>query len=322
MNFIMKYGIAYVMDLIFGDPHWFPHPVRIIGVFINFLEKILYKASNKKVSGAFLTIIVVGVTFIVSYYISAISYILEIFFLYTTLATKSLADEGFRVCKILTEGDLEKAKKELSYLVSRDTGNMDIGQITRSVLETISENSVDGVIAPMFFAFLGSFIHIDGVSLALPFAMGYKAINTLDSMVGYKNDKYMDFGMVSAKTDDVANFIPARIAGGFIIPLAAMILRLDYKGAWKIFSRDRLNHSSPNSGNSEAAFAGALGVQFGGKTSYFGKIYEKPTIGDKKKSFDLRDIMKAIKLLYVSSWVGIVLFTVITYLLDLLLKKM
>ena len=154
------------------------------------------------------------------------------------------------------------------------------------------------------------------------FAMGYKAINTLDSMVGYKNDKYMDFGMVSAKTDDVANFIPARIAGGFIIPLAAMVLRLDYKGAWKIFSRDRLNHSSPNSGNSEAAFAGALGVQFGGKTSYFGKIHEKPTIGDKKKSFDLRDIMKAIKLLYVSSWVGIVFFTMITYLMDLLLKKM
>ncbi|WP_289103706.1 cobalamin biosynthesis protein, partial [uncultured Fusobacterium sp.] len=114
MNFIMKYGIAYVMDLIFGDPHWFPHPVRIIGKLISFLEKVLYKASNKKISGAFLTVIVVGVTFVISYYISSISYILEIFFLYTTLATKSLADEGFRVCKILTEGDLEKAKKELS----------------------------------------------------------------------------------------------------------------------------------------------------------------------------------------------------------------
>ena len=169
----------------------------------------------------------------------------------------------------------------------------------------------------MFFAFLGSFFHIGEVSFALPFAMGYKAINTLDSMVGYKNDKYIDFGMVSAKIDDAANFIPARIAGGFIIPLAAMILRLDYKNAWKIFFRDRLNHSSPNSGNSEAAFAGALGVQFGGKTSYFGKIHEKPTIGDKKKHFDLRDIMKAIKLLYVSSWIGIVLFTSITYLIVL-----
>lgn len=320
MNFLIRYGIAYVMDLIFGDPHWFPHPVRFIGKLISMLEKVLYNIGNRKFTGGILMVVVVGITGVLSYFLASISQFVEIFFLYTTLATKSLADEGFRVCKVLTDGDLEKAKKELSYLVSRDTGNMDVRQITRSVLETISENSVDGVIAPMFFAFVGSFFHIGGVSLALPFAMGYKAINTLDSMVGYKNDKYIDFGMVSAKTDDVANFIPARIAGGLIIPVAAMLLKMNYKGAWRVFFRDRLNHSSPNSGNSEAAFAGALGVQFGGRTSYFGKVYDKPTIGDRLKCFDLRDINRAIKLLYVTSWVGLALFIIIRYCGMLILK--
>ncbi|WP_101474790.1 MULTISPECIES: adenosylcobinamide-phosphate synthase CbiB [Fusobacterium] len=311
MNFLIKYSIAYILDLILGDPHWFPHPVRFIGKLITMLEGLLYRFKCKKFTGGVLAVLTIAITFIVSFILAKISVVLEIFFLYTTLATKSLASEGFRVCKILVEGDMEKAKKELSYLVSRDTENMNVVQITRSVLETISENSVDGVIAPMFFAFLGSLFSIDGVSLALPFAMGYKAINTLDSMVGYKNEKYMNFGTVSARIDDIANFIPARLSGGLIIPIAAFILRYDYKSAWRIFFRDRLNHSSPNSGNSEAAFAGALGVQFGGKTSYFGKIHNKPTIGDKLKNFGIPDVKKGIRLLYVTSWVGMVIFTII-----------
>lgn len=311
MNFLIKYSIAYILDLILGDPHWFPHPVRFIGKLITMLEGLLYRFKCKKFTGGVLAVLTIAITFIVSFILAKISVVLEIFFLYTTLATKSLASEGFRVCKILVEGDMEKAKKELSYLVSRDTENMNVVQITRSVLETISENSVDGVIAPMFFAFLGSLFSIDGVSLALPFAMGYKAINTLDSMVGYKNEKYMNFGTVSARIDDIANFIPARLSGGLIIPIAAFILRYDYKSAWRIFFRDRLNHSSPNSGNSEAAFAGAIGVQFGGKTSYFGKIYNKPTIGDKLKNFGIPDVKKGIRLLYVTSWVGMVIFTII-----------
>ncbi|QNM16201.1 cobalamin biosynthesis protein CobD [Fusobacterium hominis] len=311
VNFLIKYSIAYILDLILGDPHWFPHPVRFIGKLITMLEGLLYRFKCKKFTGGVLAVLTIAITFIVSFILAKISVVLEIFFLYTTLATKSLASEGFRVCKILVEGDMEKAKKELSYLVSRDTENMNVVQITRSVLETISENSVDGVIAPMFFAFLGSLFSIDGVSLALPFAMGYKAINTLDSMVGYKNEKYMNFGTVSARIDDIANFIPARLSGGLIIPIAAFILRYDYKSAWRIFFRDRLNHSSPNSGNSEAAFAGALGVQFGGKTSYFGKIHNKPTIGDKLKNFGIPDVKKGIRLLYVTSWVGMVIFTII-----------
>ena len=319
MSFIIRYSIAYILDLILGDPYWFPHPVRFIGKLIKILEKLLYRFKYKKITGGLLAILTIVITFIISFYITKISTILEVFFLYTTLATKSLADEGIRVSNILAEGDMEKAKKELSYLVSRDTNSMDITQIVRSILETISENTVDGVIAPMFFAFVGSFFSMEGVSLALPFAMGYKAINTLDSMVGYKNDKYIDFGMISAKIDDIANFIPARLAGGFIIPIGAFILRMNYKNAWKIFYRDRLNHSSPNSGHSEAAFAGALEVQFGGRTSYFGKWYDKPTIGDKIRDFSLTDVKKAVKLLYVSSWVGLATFIILSQLIGVLI---
>ncbi|MGL4787890.1 MAG: adenosylcobinamide-phosphate synthase CbiB [Cetobacterium sp.] len=309
MSIILKIWIAYLLDLILGDPYWFPHPVRFIGKYITFIENKIYSLKNKKVWGGVLTFIVILSTVVLSYYIARISEFLEIFFLYTTLATKSLGAEGIKVYKILKSGDLQKAQKELSYLVSRDTGEMDEVQVVRSTMETIAENSVDGIIAPMFYAFLGSFILIDGVSMALPLAMGYKAVNTLDSMVGYKNDKYIDFGMVSAKVDDFFNFIPARLSGLIIIPIATFLLGMGIKKPLKIFFRDRKNHSSPNSGHPEAVFAGAIGVQFGGKTKYFGKYFEKPTIGDKLKEFQCEDIKKCYKIMFMTSFVGIVLFT-------------
>ena len=164
-------------------------------------------------------------------------------------------------------------------------------------METISENTVDGVIAPMIYMFIGG----------LPLAMVYKAINTMDSMLGYKNEKYGEFGYFSAKLDDAANFIPARITGGLLIPLSCFFLRYDYKNAWKIFFRDRKNHASPNSAHPEAAAAGALGIQFGGKTSYFGREYDKPTIGDKKREFQTEDIKKNIKILYMTSFLGLII---------------
>lgn len=309
MSIILKIWIAYLLDLILGDPYWFPHPVRFIGKYITFIENKIYSLKNKKVWGGVLAFIVIFSTVVLSYYIARISEFLEIFFLYTTLATKSLGAEGIKVYKILKSGDLQKAQKELSYLVSRDTGEMDEVQVVRSTMETIAENSVDGIIAPMFYAFLGSFILIDGVSMALPLAMGYKAVNTLDSMVGYKNDKYIDFGMVSAKVDDFFNFIPARLSGLIIIPIATFLLGMGIKKPLKIFFRDRKNHSSPNSGHPEAVFAGAIGVQFGGKTKYFGKYFEKPTIGDKLKEFQCEDIKKCYKIMFMTSFVGIVLFT-------------
>ncbi|MBC2854801.1 MULTISPECIES: adenosylcobinamide-phosphate synthase CbiB [Cetobacterium] len=309
MSIILKIWIAYLLDLILGDPYWFPHPVRFIGKYITFIENKIYSLKNKKVWGGVLAFTVILSTVVLSYYIARTSEFLEIFFLYTTLATKSLGAEGIKVYKILKSGDLQKAQKELSYLVSRDTGEMDEIQVVRSTMETIAENSVDGIIAPMFYAFLGSFIVIDGVSMALPLAMGYKAVNTLDSMVGYKNDKYIDFGMVSAKVDDFFNFIPARLSGLIIIPIATFLLGMGIKKPLKIFFRDRKNHSSPNSGHPEAVFAGAIGVQFGGKTKYFGKYFEKPTIGDKLKEFQCEDIKKCYKIMFMTSFVGIVLFT-------------
>ena len=307
--FFIKFGIAYILDFILADPRWLYHPVIIIGKLISFLEKFLYKAKNKIFSGAILNILTLSVTFIVSLFLARTNYVVEILFLYTTLATKSLGNEGNKVYKILKSGDIEKAKKELSYLVSRDTNTLSLDKIIMSVVETIAENTVDGFVSPAFYAFVGNFFHIElfgqVVSLALPFAMTYKSINTLDSMVGYKNEKYIDFGKVSARVDDVANFIPARLTGLIFVPLSTLILGYDFKNSLRIFFRDRNKHSSPNSGQSESAYAGALGIQFGGKISYFGKDYEKPTIGDKLKAFDYEDIKKAVNILYLVSFIAI-----------------
>lgn len=304
--FFIKILIAYVLDLIFGDPQNVVHPVQVIGKIISAGEKVLLRKKYKFLAGAVLNIFTVSITYTSMYLISKSVKIsvffmsIEIYLMYTIFSINSLAREGNRVYRIMKEGDIEKARKDLSYLVSRDTETMDEKMIIRSTMETISENTVDGIVAPMFYMFLGG----------MPLAMAYKAINTLDSMVGYKNEKYMDFGKFSAKVDDAANFIPARITG-ILIVFASMILGYDYKNSLKIFLRDRKNHSSPNSAHSEASVAGALGVQFGGKVSYFGKEIDKPTIGDKTKEFELEDIRKNIRIMYVTSFLSLVIFSLI-----------
>ena len=306
MIFFIKIWIAYVLDLIFGDPQNVVHPVQVIGKIISAGEKVLLRKKYKFLAGAVLNIFTVSITYTLMYLISksvkisVFFMIIEIYLMYTIFSINSLAREGNRVYRILKEGDIEKARKDWSYLVSRDTEMMDEKMIIRSTMETISENTVDGIVAPMFYMFLGG----------MPLAMAYKAINTLDSMVGYKNEKYMDFGKFSAKVDDAVNFIPARITG-ILIVLASMILGYDYKNSLKIFIRDRKNHSSPNSAHSEASVAGALGVQFGGKVSYFGKEINKPTIGDKIKDFELEDIRKNIRIMYVTSFLSLVIFSLI-----------
>ena len=313
LTLVIKIWIAYVLDLIFGDPQNIIHPVQIIGKMINIGEKSLlgkkYKSDRKYkfFAGMILNITVISLTYGITYLIrrtsenSIIFTVAEIYLMYTVFSINSLAREGNRVYNILKEGNIERARKDLSYLVSRDTETMDEKMIIRSTMETISENTVDGIVAPMMYMFLGG----------LPLSMTYKAINTLDSMVGYKNEKYMDFGKFSAKLDDVANFIPARITG-ILIVIASMILGYDYKNSLKIFIRDRKNHSSPNSGHAEAGVAGALGVQFGGKVSYFGKEVDKPVIGDKIKDFELEDIKKNIKIMYAASFLSLVVFSVIS----------
>ena len=310
LTLVIKIWIAYILDLVFGDPQNIIHPVQIIGKMISLGEKILLKEKSgsryKFFAGIILNIFVVSITYGLtcliykSSKISGVFTLIEIYLMYTVFSVNSLAREGNRVYNILKEGDIEKARKDLSYLVSRDTETMDEKMIIRSTMETISENTVDGIVAPMFYMFLGG----------LPLAMTYKAINTLDSMVGYKNEKYMDFGKFSAKIDDVANFIPARITGVLIVA-ASMILRYNYKNSLKMFIRDRKNHSSPNSAHAEASVAGALGVQFGGRVSYFGKEADKPTIGDKIKDFELEDIKKNIKIMYITSFLSLAIFSLI-----------
>ena len=311
LTLVIKIWIAYILDLVFGDPQNIIHPVQIIGKIISLGEKILLKEKSgsryKFFAGIILNIFVVSITYGLtcliykSSKISGVFTLIEIYLMYTVFSVNSLAREGNRVYNILKEGNIEKARKDLSYLVSRDTETMDEKMIIRSTMETISENTVDGIVAPMFYMFLGG----------LPLAMTYKAINTLDSMVGYKNERYMDFGKFSAKIDDIANFIPARITG-FLIVAASMILRYNYKNSLKIFIRDRKNHSSPNSAHAEASVAGALGVQFGGRVSYFGKEVDKPVIGDKIKDFELEDIKKNIKIMYAASFLSLVMFSVIS----------
>ena len=313
LTLVIKIWIAYVLDLIFGDPQNIIHPVQIIGKMINIGEKSLlgkkYKSDRKYkfFAGMILNITVISLTYGITYLIrrtsenSIILTVAEIYLMYTVFSINSLAREGNRVYNILKEGNIERARKDLSYLVSRDTETMDEKMIIRSTMETISENTVDGIVAPMLYMFLGG----------LPLSMTYKAINTFDSMVGYKNEKYMDFGKFSAKLDDVANFIPARITG-ILIVIGSIILGYDYKNSLKVFIRDRKNHSSPNSGHAEAGVAGALGVQFGGRVSYFGKEVDKPVIGDKIKDFELEDIKKNIKIMYVASFLSLVVFSVIS----------
>lgn len=298
MSFILKIYIGYLLDLIFGDPIKIPHPVQIIGGLISYLEKLLYKKKNKILMGLILWIIVIVATYFITHLLSKI-WIIEVYLIYTIFASRSLEKEAKKIYHILKKDDLALARKEISYIVSRDTDKLDKKSIIRSTMETVSENIVDGVISPMFYLFIGG----------VPLAMTYKAINTIDSMIGYKNEKYMDFGYFGARLDDLANFIPARITGLILIPLSAFILRYNFFNSIKIFFRDRKNHASPNSAHPESAVAGALGIQFGGKTSYFGELKDKPTIGDKINRFKEDLILKNIKIMYLSGFIGLITFS-------------
>lgn len=299
----MDIVIAFLIDCILGDPYNFPHPVRFIGKYIKLFENKVFNKTRTKIElkyfyGVLLTISTVGLTFILTVLILQIAksiniylfYILNIIILWTTIAPKCLAQEGYKVYKPLKDDNIELARNRISFLVSRDTENLSKSQICRATVETILENISDGVIAPLFYAFIGG----------APLAMAYKAVNTLDSMVGYRNDKYENLGFFSAKLDDCLNFIPSRLSGILII-ISAFCLKYDYRNALKIFIRDRKKHESPNSAHPESAGAGALSIQLGGATSYFGEIHNKPYIGDNTKQIMPNDILKSIKLLYIST---------------------
>jgi len=304
--------IGYTLDLFLGDPHGFPHPIRLIGTSIQKLENILRKGcktpENERLAGIVLWIIIVFSSFLIPYIMLVIAakisvafaVILEAIMCYYILATKCLRDESMKVYYKLKENNLIEARKFLSYIVGRDTKNLDETSIIKATIETVAENTSDGVIAPLIFILIGG----------APLGFMYKAINTLDSMVGYKNEKYINLGRFAAKADDVANYIPARISA-YIMILASIILKLDYKNAYKIYKRDRYNHLSPNSAHTESVCAGALGIKLAGGSYYNGIYIEKPTIGDTIRNIELEDIKMANKLMYTTSilclLIGIVL---------------
>ena len=301
--------LGFLLDLAFGDPRWLYHPIRLIGNLIAWAEKPFRAAFPKSekgelAAGTFFAVFVVAVSTAVPALLLALAsrlslwlvFALEVFWSFQILAAKSLKSESMKVYAALKEGDLPKARKAVSMIVGRDTQDLSEEGVAKAAVETVAENSSDGVIAPLLFLALGG--------PALGFF--YKAVNTLDSMVGYKNDTYLYFGRFSAKLDDVLNFIPSRISG-LLLVLASPLAGLSMKGAWKIFRRDRRNHASPNSAQTEAAAAGALGVQLAGDAYYFGKLYKKPTIGDPLRPVEYEDIRRVNRLMYAAVCLALVL---------------
>ena len=307
---------GYILDLIIGDPQGYPHPIRLIGKLIENTEKLLRKGCKSKSdeirAGVILWLAVVSVSFIIPYLIlyaaAKINLILyisaESIMCCYILAVKSLNDESMKVYNALKNNNIDEAKYYLSFIVGRDVEDLKSPGITKAAVETVAENTADGVIAPMIFILLGG----------APLGFLYKAVNTLDSMVGYKNEKYINLGKFSAIADDVFNFIPSRLAALLMIA-ASYILKMDYRNAYKIYMRDRYNHKSPNSAQTESVCAGALNLMLGG-SSYYGKILvEKPTIGDDSREAEAEDIKRANKLMYVTSILCVVLGTTLKFLL-------
>ena len=294
--------IGMILDWVFGDPVWLYHPVRIIGKWISFLEKILRKfagdqeGNEKKllIAGGILWILVIlasaavpmGILYLAEKFSPCAAFVLECFWCYQLLAARSLGKESKKVYKKLIQDDLPGARLAVSMIVGRDTENLTVEGVTKAAVETVAENTNDGVIAPLIYMLIGGPI--------LGFV--YKAVNTMDSMLGYKNEKYLYFGRVAAKMDDVAGFIPARISALLMI-LASCLLGMDGKDALWIWKRDRRKHASPNAAQTEAVCAGALQVQLAGDAWYFGKKHEKDTIGDPIREIEPRDILRSEKLM-------------------------
>ncbi len=309
---IIAFIAGFVLDLLIGDPHFIPHPVRLIGLLISFLDKRLnsdveYNSSGKKLNltkykrGVLLAFTVIFATFAVSVIILVAAYsinlyagvIAEAVMTWQILATKCLRVESMRVYDALRTDGVEAGRRAVSMIVGRDTSVLDESGVTRAAVETVAENTSDGVIAPMLYTAIGGPV--------LGFV--YKAVNTMDSMLGYKNDKYMYFGRFAARLDDVVNFIPARISAYLMIAAAFIGGRqFDGRNAYRIFKRDRFNHASPNSAQTESVCAGALRVQLAGDAVYFGKLVKKKYIGDGLREIEYEDIKRANMLMYITAF--------------------
>ena len=307
MRIILAMLGGFILDWIFGDPAWLLHPVVIMGKAISALEAFLRKhlpntPKGERMGGLFLAmalpvgtlLLTGGICRVLSAVHPALGFTVELLWCMQALAATGLAQESTNVYRELVKGDLPAARKAVSRIVGRDTQALTSEGVTKAAVETVAENASDGVIAPLFYMMLGG----------APLALTYKAVNTMDSMVGYKNEKYLHFGRAAAKLDDGANYLPSRIAALLWIAAAALTGN-DAAGAWRIWKRDRRNHASPNSAQTESACAGALGVQLAGPATYFGKYYDKPTLGDATRPIEPEDILRANRIMRVASVLGL-----------------
>lgn len=300
--FFVPVIIGFLLDAVFGDPYNMPHPIRLIGNLISKLDKLLYRddASDRQkfIRGMILALTVIVLSAVCPLIILIICYRINIYagiivqgmMCYYLIAAKCLKTESMKVYSAIEKDDTEGARYAVSMIVGRDTDRLDRNGIIKAAVETVAENTSDGVIAPLFYMIIGGAV--------LGFA--YKAVNTMDSMIGYKNDKYMYFGRFAAKLDDILNYIPARLTAVFMI-IAAFISGYNGRNAFKIWRRDRRKHKSPNSAQTEAVCAGALEIQLAGDAYYFGKLLKKDTIGDDLRPIENEDIKRANVLMYVTS---------------------
>ena len=302
---IIAFGLGFILDMILGDPYCLPHPIRLIGTLISRLEGRLLKkeaaAQEKRKKGRLLVVAVTGSTVCTAAVLLVVSYMVhpclgiavETIMTYQTLAAKCLKVESMKVYRCLREENLAAARKAVSMIVGRDTDVLDEEGVAKAAIETVAENTSDGEIAPMLYDAIGGPV----------LGFFYKAVNTMDSMVGYKNEKYLDFGRAAAKLDDVMNYVPARISA-YVMIFAAYIGGRDFNGGYakKIYKRDNRNHASPNSAQTESVCAGALGIRLAGDASYFGKLVKKPYIGDALRGVETEDIRRVNRLMYITAW--------------------
>jgi len=304
--------LGFLLDQLFGDPRRWPHPVVGIGKVISFLEHQFNRGvpEARRRNGVLLTFLVVGGTYLLTWFVvlgaNAIHPLLgigvSVYFVFASLAGKSLLDAGQSVLVPLRHGDLSEARLRLSLLVSRDTDNLTEVEIVRGTIETLAENFVDGILSPLFYAALGG----------APLAMAFKAISTLDSMVGYRNDQYEEFGWFSARTDDWANYVPARLSV-LLLLLTGWLRRMPVRQAYRIWRRDASGHPSPNGGNPESIVAGLLGIQLGGINSYHGKPHHRAEMGDVLHPMNASDIVHCRQLVRTATWLSLLPALILAY---------
>lgn len=308
--------VAYLLDRLLGDPRWLPHPVIGMGKAISAVEaavRRLFKPGGYRAAGLLLPLLVAGGSFALTWALLRLlaqvnpwlAAAVEAALIWTTIAAKGLRDAGMEVCGHLRRNDLPAARRSLGMIVGRDTDDLAQPEIVRGTVETVAENIVDAVVSPLFYALIGG----------APLAMAYRAVNTLDSMVGYKNDKYINLGWASARLDDVANFIPARLTALMLIG-ASWLLKLDARGALRMVRRDASSHPSPNSGYPESAVAGALGIRLGGHNSYHGVMSFRAYMGDHTRDMESEDILRTSKLMFLVSGSFVALATIVWILLN------